>query len=222
MSHRKPNPHALISIAEAHRAIYIDCEGFENRSPTLLGILVGEALEQVVLDPDLAVVAEARNHRLSTFKREAAQLLERSVNESRLIVAYSQHERNLFMTYAQVDIVDAYRDARMIAKRWRNALHPENSSDGRGLKDFLEFIKFPRGIHLGHRKSTKRIKAVLDMIKIRKTYEALTPVKKAQWTKLLEHNAIDCRGMRELVMRAAGEMAARSAGSLGIKGARLI
>jgi len=111
------------------------------------------------------------------------------------------------MTYAQTDITDCYRDARMIAKRWVNRLHATEPINGRGLKDFLAFIEFPRGAYLGERKATKRIKAVRDMLRKKGSFEALTPVVKAKWTKLLEHNAIDCRGMRSLVLRAATELA---------------
>ena len=37
------------------------------------------------------------------------------------------------------------------------------------------------------------------MIVRRGRYDALTPVAKGEWTKLMNHNAIDCRGMRALV-----------------------
>lgn len=84
MSRRKPNPQAVISVAEAERAIYIDCEGFEEQSPTLVGILIDGELEQVVLDPYLRAVADARGHRLSTLERETVNLQQRSTNESRV------------------------------------------------------------------------------------------------------------------------------------------
>jgi hypothetical protein len=137
-------------------------------------------------------------------------LVQQSDCEERPIIAYSQHELNLFMTYAQVDISQFYRDARMIAKRWKNIVHPDAPLKGRGLKDFLEFIGFPRPTYLGYRKSTKRLNAVIEMLHRKGSFDALTPVVKAQWTKLLEHNAIDCRGMRALVLRAAHELQARS------------
>jgi hypothetical protein len=210
MSRRRPNPHKVISPSEAERGIYIDCEGFEDQAPTLIGVLIGDDLDQIVLDPELQPAAIAKGLRVSVLSKEASRLQQLSVREERLIVAYSQHERNLLMTYAQIDITDCYRDALMIAKRWKSILYPEAWLNGRGLKDFLEFIGFPRGVHLGHQKSTKRIKAVRDMLRVKGSFEALTPVKKAQWTKLLEHNAIDCRGMRALVIRASAELATRS------------
>jgi hypothetical protein len=44
------NPHAVITTDEAQRAIDVDCEGFVDQSPTLLGLPVGDTLEQVVLE----------------------------------------------------------------------------------------------------------------------------------------------------------------------------
>ena len=85
-------------------------------------------------------------------------------------------------------------------------MHPIAPLDGWALKDFLGFIGYPRGGHLGHRQSTQRIKAVRNMLTRRGSFEALTAVTKAKWTKLLEHNAIDCRGMQALVLRAAKEL----------------
>ena len=198
----------MITFAEAERAIYIDCEGFEQQSPTLIGVLVGDDLEQVVLDPQLEPLARARNHRLTSFASEAARLRNVAIKEGRLIVAYTQHESNLFRKFGEIDIADCYCDAHKLARRWRNRLHRDIPINNRGLPEFLRIIKFPRGSYLGNKKSTKRIKAVRDMLLSKGSYELLTPVKKAQWTKLLKHNEIDCRGMRALVIHAALELAA--------------
>ncbi len=133
----------------------------------------------------------------------------RSQGEQRVIVAYSQHERNVLRTYAQMEVCDSYRDARKIAKRWVNRLHPDAPIQEWTLKEFLKFIEYPRGNHLGFQQSTARIRTVRDMLRRRCSYDELTPVAKAKWTKLLDHNEIDCRGMRALVHRAATELATR-------------
>jgi hypothetical protein len=78
--------------------------------------------------------------------------------------------------------------------------------NARGLKDYLKLIEHERLPHLGNQKSTKRLKAVRDMIRVKKTYEALTPTKKRQWTILLDHNRVDCVGLQALVLRAASEL----------------
>jgi hypothetical protein len=146
---------------------------------------------------------------MSSLTEVATELARKSECEERPIIAYSQHELNLFMAYAQIDIAKLYRDARMIAKRWKNMVHPDARLKSRSLKDFLEFIGFARPTHLGYRKSTKRLNAVREMLRRKGSFDALTPVVKAQWTKLLEHNVIDCRGMRAVVLRAATELESR-------------
>ena len=74
------------------------------------GIQIGDQIDQVVLDPVLAVVAMARDHRLSSLKIEVANLLERPRAESRVIVAYTQHEKYLFKEFAGVAVSAVYRD----------------------------------------------------------------------------------------------------------------
>ena len=197
---------ARLSQAEAERAMYIDFEGFEDHSPSLLGILIDNILEQIVLDTQLSLAAEAKNLRVATVHDSVRHLLAQSKAEGRLIVAYSQHEKNVIEKFAQTDLTGPYRDARMIAKRWRTICHTGRPIRGHGLKDFLEFIGFPRGPYLGEKKSTSRLKSVGDMLARRGNYQAITPVAKAKWTKLLEHNAIDCRGMCALVVLAAKEL----------------
>ena len=113
------------------------------------GIQIGDQIDQVVLDPVLAVVAMARDHRLSSLKIEVANLLERPRAESRVIVAYTQHVKYLFKEFAGVDVSAVYRDARNIPKYWKNELHSEEEISGRGLKDYLSLVGYPIGAHLG-------------------------------------------------------------------------
>ena len=61
-----------------------------------------------------------------------------------------------------------------------------------------------RGDYLGVRQTTQRIKAVEDMLERKGSYQLLTAVNKAKWTKLLEHNKIDVEGMKALVLKAVG------------------
>ena len=203
---KKKNPHASISSTEAGRAIYIDFEGFQDKSPSLIGVLIEDKFEQIVLEPELGSAASAKSMRLANLDDEVLRLIDLSRQEDRYIVAYSQHELNVIKEYADRDISDIYRDARMIAKKWKVKFHRESAAKCKALKDYLSFIEYPRGAYLGEKKSTSRIKAVQEMIRTRGEYEKLTPVAKAKWTKLLEHNEIDCKGMKALVLRAAQEL----------------
>ena len=95
-----------------------------------------------------------------------------------------------------------YADARLIAMKWRKKTHPGMKPRPKSLKEYLRLIGHERGSYLGERRSTRRIMAVRDMCTKRGSYDALTAPSKAKWTKLLQHNEIDVRGMRELCRRA--------------------
>jgi hypothetical protein len=205
MSNNLVDTEYSISFDEARRAIYIDFEGFEDTSPSLIGILVGDSLEQVVLDHRLENAAKAKGLPMERLQECISRIQIRSSNESRLIIAYSQHEKNVILNYANVDLTGIYRDARKILKRWKNKYHRDLPIQGWGLKDFFTFVNYPRGAYLGERKTTSRLRAVADMLEKRGAYELLTPVVKSKWTKLLEYNRIDCKGMRDLILHATGE-----------------
>lgn len=203
---RRRSTERRISLAEAERGIYVDLEGFQAKPSALVGILVGDELEQVVFDPELRSAAEAKGLRVSSFPSEAARILDQAVREDRVVVGYTQHERDLFAKWGGVDLGEHYRDAHKIAKRWKKKLHRGEHIAGWGLKDFFSFIGYEVPSHLGRTNTTNRLRAVLEMLSKRGSYEALSPTKKRQWTNLLTYNQHDCRGMRELVLRAAREL----------------
>jgi hypothetical protein len=206
---RKKKPDERITLAEATRGIYVDCEGFKERSPSLIGVLIEDQFEQVVFDPGLKLAAEAKGLRVSSFPSEAARIARLARDEDRVVVAYSQMERQLFSDYAGVELGSHYRDARKIAKYWKNVCHYDEPIAGRGLKDFFDFIGYRVTGNPGKQKTTKRLRALLEMLPRKGSYEALTSTKKWQWTNLLTYNEHDCRGMKELVMRASTELEAR-------------
>jgi hypothetical protein len=206
---RRKSTDRRISLAQAERAIYVDLEGFQDKASALVGILVGDTLEQVVFDPELRMAAEAKGLRVSSFPTEAARILDQAIREDRVVVGYTRHERDLFAKWGGVDLGEHYRDAHKIAKRWKNRLHHGEPIAGWGLKDFLSFIEYEVPSHLGRANTTKRLRAVLEMLPGRGSYEALSSTKKRQWTNLLTYNQHDCRGMRELVLRAARELEAK-------------
>jgi len=211
MRKKRKSPHASISPAEAERAIYVDFEGFMNKPPSLLGILIDGSLAQVVLDSQLTSAARAKGCETAALCDVAAELKRRCVEEQRRLVGYSQHELDVFLEYTGIDFGNDYGDARMVAKRWWNICRPGVPRPDNGLKAFLEAIGQPMPAHFGERKATSRLKAVIDMLSKRGSYNQLTPVVKAKWRKLLNYNAHDCHGMQALVAMASVQiMAARS------------
>lgn len=195
--------HGVISSEDAARAIYVDFEGFKDKSPGIIGILVDGALEQVVLGRRLFAVAGPSRCRQSSIEAVAGELLTRCRSEGRRLVGYSQHERRMFWQYAGVDFCEEYRDARMIANRWWNKCHSGVARIDNTLKSYLEAIGYPMPPALGTGNTTARLRSVVEMLERRLRYSDLTPGVKAKWHDLLAYNRHDCRGMKKLVVRAA-------------------
>jgi hypothetical protein len=209
-----PKTEKFISRPAAERAIYIDFEGFTDQTPALLGILIDDHFEQVVLDPRLQQAAEAKHLRVVSLDAIIKEIVNRANSEKRQIVAYTQHEKNVVLRFANIDLTGPYRDARMIAMRWRRRPFETGNTD-RTLKNYLKAIGFVRGAYLGDRLSTTRLGEVIKMLDERTAYDKLTAVKKAKWTKLLSHNRIDCEGMKALVLYALNAPDSRKQTSKG-------
>lgn len=201
--------HTKFSQEEASRAIYLDFEGFKDKTPSLVGILIDGGLTQVVLDPRLFPAAVVKGCKPGSIQEVARDLQERCQAEGRTLVAYSEHELRLFERYAGVDFSDGYRNALLIARRWWNVFHYGEPID-RKLKTFLAAMGIPMPAALGVGNATSRLRAVLDMLERRHRYGALTPVVRKKWRDLLAYNAHDCRGTQRLVSRAVRELAERS------------
>jgi len=191
--------HGVISREDAKRAIYVDFEGFKDKSPSLIGILVEGSLEQVVLDRRLFAAAVASRCRQTSIEAVAGELMTRCRSEGRRLVGYSQHERRMFWQHAGIDFFAEYRDGRMIANRWwskcrKGAVRIDNT-----LKTYLAAIGSPMPASLGTGNTTARLHAVIEMLESRLRYPDLTPCVKAKWRDLLAYNRHDCRGMKKLV-----------------------
>ena len=130
-----PKPESLkkqfsdITLAEAERAIYIDFEGFEKKAPHLIGVLINDTYQSIVLDPELTLAAEAKQLPVMCLKDAMESVLQQSVQEDRHIVGFSYYEKDTVLKYAGIGISHRYRDAHKVAKTWANRLpggKPEN------------------------------------------------------------------------------------------------
>ena len=192
------NKEAKFTSEEAESAIYIDFEGFEDKKPSMIGTLIGEKFEQVIFDETLRLAAEFNDLSFIPIELYLTTLRDKAVAEGRRIVAYSSHEKTMFQQHANLDISAQYADARLIAKVLRRKLEPDRPRP-KALKEYFELIGYNRPAYLGERLTTSRIRAVADMLGKRKSFQSLTPVVKAKWTKLLQHNKHDVVGMRALI-----------------------
>jgi hypothetical protein len=190
-----------ITKQAAERAIYIDFEGFEAREPSLIGISIDSHFEQVILSIALRSAAKAKGLVTRDGKEYLNELFNLAIKEDRKIVAFSSHEKEQCQKWYGLNISEVYVNANLVAKAWYRKTYPATREKITGLKDYLKLIGVYRGDYLGVRQTTQRIKAVEDMLERKGAYELLTPVNKAKWTKLLEHNKIDVEGMKSLVLK---------------------
>jgi hypothetical protein len=189
----------IITESEARRAIYVDFEGFTDKTPSLIGIQCDEEFSQVVLSEDLRIAAAAKAIAVCDGKPLISHLLSQAKSENRKIVAYSSFEKEQCYKWYGVDISSVYVNANLVARSWKKLAYPKLRVSG--LKDYLKLVNYPRGDHLGIKQSTQRIASVANMLAKKKSFEDLTPVVKAKWTKLLDHNKIDVQGMKFLILQ---------------------
>lgn len=200
-----------LTADEARRALYIDFEGGKDQAPVLLGTMRvrGRSPEpivhQVVVDPTFAPAGPG----FRTFHDAIETLVQRAEHKKRRIVAWSEHELEVVRRECNDDpqLVERferrYSNARRVAERWMNKLHPAEKPASGQLSAYLTLIGYavPAGAEPGHVGTTIRA--------LRPTLEAgrpLTPVQKAKWSRLLRHNRHDCAGMRQVCLTAASEL----------------
>jgi hypothetical protein len=198
----------LPTESEAARAIYVDFEGFKDKPPSLVGILVDGQLRQVVLEPQLFSAAVAKNCETSSIEAVARELRTRCQAEERVLIGFSTHELKAFKQHAGENFDDIYRNALKIASRWWNVCH-QGKVRPRTLKAYLKAIGEEMPAYLGVGKATSRLKSVIGSVGRRGAYRAVPKGIKTKWRDLLKYNELDCWGTQSLVTLAVSELASQ-------------
>ncbi|MEE2832038.1 MAG: hypothetical protein VYD18_06725 [Candidatus Latescibacterota bacterium] len=187
------------------RGIYIDIKGVRDRPPVVIGISVDDVFEQVVTDFAFGDAALAKDLRVNRFEDEVRALLARCARESRLIFAFSPHALDVVGRYTPSGgaLTDLYEDAQQLALLWHDKSERGGASDW-SLADFLADMGQPQPRHLGTRHTTSRLRYVERQLNRHGAYDAISAGAKAKWTKVLQQNESDTRGIRKLVLRSAG------------------
>jgi len=200
-----PQHQKMITAEEMKRGIYIDFEGIPTRSPSLMGVLCQGKMKQIVFDEDL-ISTTAGNPNLSFegFSEALLDLQRQALREGRCLIAFSQHESNLALEFGGVDISLLYKDARFIAKRWRNRILRLNDTSIRSLKDYANLIglNYPEGMIGMAARSLQNIKKSIGE---HENFQNCPMETKMCWSRLLHYNRLDCIWMREVV-RASVEI----------------
>src|SRR3954454_15029329 len=214
-----------MTLAEAHRAIYIDFECLIGKGPVppkpaLLGVVVGDGdtptLEQVILDERLAPAKVARKtNRVSAPPTAVENLLARAAAEGRTIVGWSLFDRDRLKDALpdRAKEIDArYVNALKIARPWRAAIYltfPIERADEYAPKHTLDkyatLALYPRALKKGD--AAERIRVVQGALeKTGGRYSQITEKAKRAWHGLLDYNQHDCLALRHIVLKATRDL----------------
>lgn len=142
--------------------------------------------------------------------RDAVEnVVRRAEHGDRRIVAWSEHELQVVrrLLDRNPDLVARfearYANARAFAEYWRNKLHDRDRPEQGRLADYLTLVGYPvpDDAEPGHVGDTIR-----DLRPRLARGLPLTPTQQARWDRLVEHNRIDCAGMRAVCLRASREL----------------
>ena len=201
-----------LSALQAEKAIFIDFEGFEEISPTFVGIRIENTFQQLVFDTDLEQAARFHNLTVVDGKTFIHSLIAKARSENRRLVGFSSHEKTVIKEFFQSDISDLYADARLMGKFLRRTALRDLDKKPKDLTGYLNALGYQKK-DSAIKKTTSRIRAVKTMLAAKQlkygelAFENCTPTVKAKWTKVLRHNDDDVNGMAFLVQRYVEEKA---------------
>jgi hypothetical protein len=195
-----------ITPAEAARAIFVDYEGNQGRTPTLLGTRVGATVHGVIIEPLFRDCAGRRGaSRTAAVSDHAAVLrglLDRAEREDRLVVSWSQHDLRLMQDalagdpprLAQLD--RCYRDAKATATRWWWKRHRTAPASG-ALAFYLKALRFRVPARFGPGRVGDHLRALRPRLEAGATWATLHPALRERWREVVRHNCRSC-GNRSL------------------------
>ena len=216
-----------ITPGEAQRAIYIDFEGFKGKPPSLFGWVW--AVGKKASDSNLACIHDIHDKSLRpligaidvesgsvgsyeqrpfSVGQSINDLARRANKQDRLIVSWSTYELNKI---AESELSPGllrlfklnYRDGKATAKKWFQQLGLSTASQSNQLVRYLDHAGYPMPDTYRLGETTKRLRSVLGGIKTRGSYTKLTAHQQECWRGLLDHNFVDCHGLRQVTKAAA-------------------
>jgi|ETNmetMinimDraft_8_1059916.scaffolds.fasta_scaffold09633_5 hypothetical protein len=225
------NYQEVLSPLDAHRAIYIDFEGFKDQPPALLGTLW--AYGRRPTDKRLRCVHDIHHTSLQQITgavelktgflesyEQRAYSIEQSINgtarlaeaQNRLIVSWSTHE---LVQIAEGELSPElfeffrgrYRDGKATAKAWFKQAGLSTATGSNKLVRYLKEAGYPLPDYYGLGQTTQRLRSVIAGVQKRGSYSKLVASQQEKWYHLLFHNLVDCHGLRHVTKFAALELA---------------
>jgi hypothetical protein len=208
IQHKPINNNHLIKT-EAERAIYLDFECFEDKEPTIMGVLIGKDIHQFIFSNDLPNYSKKQIIRHSTLGFETAAVIETALKENRRIITYSEYDKNKIHKYTELGgLFDFFfYNARRLADDWQKELSPDIKPDN-SLKSVAKKIGTPYPKKLTKRGPTERLRKIIPSYEKIGEYSKLPKDIKNEWELLLEYNRWDCEVMRNFFLSALADLEA--------------
>ncbi len=207
--------------------IVVDFEGFTGKPPVLVGVLVDGVFAQTAftdVEPALAMAAQAKGLACVEFAGFCRGLVERARAERRAICGFSIREKQCIAEAlgeawpADVEYLDAKRCAKswgrhqypgerarlkriVDRRRRRNAWVPRGY--GNRLVDFVRLAGVRIPSNYAHGRVAATLRRIIEQARSKPSYVEFAPGAKRSWTRLLEHNRMDCVWARAFISKAA-------------------
>jgi len=196
--------------------IVIDFEGFTSAPPVIAGVLADGVFVQsafIDVEPSIEMAARAKQMECESLGRFCERLIDRARKEGRAICGYSSRERDAIVEALGEPWPEdvEYIDAKWCAKAWRRREHPGESERlrrvrvrmrkrnawiprgyGNRLVDFVRLSGTRLPSNYGDGRVTAGLSRVIEEARSKSSFGAYSPGTKRAWTRLLEHNRLDC------------------------------
>lgn len=221
----------VLTPDQAAQAIYFDFEGCPNQAPSLLGWSYlrpdgTEHFRQRIVERELwpacgvtvPHTGGAQQCDKRTLDNAVRRMCELAEEGDRLLVSWSEHDLRMVEGHVGKEEVKArvrarYRNALPTARQWLSIVHPEIQlqREGYGGKHALAAyaqimdIRIPQ--KYGVSVAASGIKAMRAALAVHGKYRLAPKAAQLAWAALLGHNRLDCKVAREIITRAAAELA---------------
>lgn len=208
-----------LSKHEASRALYIDFEGKGKghwkgqshiRKPEFVGVYCEGEYIPYVLRKGLKKPAKELGIERMSFRGWVERLIERSLEEKRVIVGFSHHERNMILRYTGIDIQLVYRDANAVAKKWyksqlRGSPEQDEQLEPKRLKAYLDAINFNRQGFDDAYSVAQDLHSMHQLVNSREVSARASVVEIETLDRISRYNRVDCEGMAALMAIATNQ-----------------
>lgn len=189
----------------------MDFEGNRDRPPTLLGVMVEEALDQYVVEEVFRSCCDRNRARAmwQPLPECLHALLNRAVQEERVLISWSRHDRDLILKACpelQTPLEAVWRNAIRTARAWRYRIQPDMTGP-HTLAAYMHRLAWEVPEEVGTGTPGAHLRALRTALsRPSRQWSSLTASQKRRWRAVLRHNRHDLHGMKRVLIRMAADL----------------